>query len=216
MGRVPCSLYRRTDPVAEGAAALQAAHWTRNPSTEEDSMRAGKTTALTGALLLTVFTMVPGHAQEHDHDHRGGDASGAMMGAMMEECPMMGGQMRGQMGGMMGPMGPQALLERADELDLTDEQVAALEDLAEEHEEMRQRMMEAMEGVSDVLTPEQMEKLHEGMRMRGSMGAMHGPGHMRGDEAGPRGGMMGAGAAHCPMMGGPPDGHDHPREGAHP
>ena len=153
---------------------------------------------LTAALGLALLTAAPTQAQDHrGHHDDGGERGGAMMGAMMEECPMMGGQMRGHMGGMMGPMGPQALLERADELNLPDEQMAALEDLAEEHEEVRQRMMEAMEGVTDVLTPEQMEELHEGMmRMHGGMGAMHGSGPMRGDEEGP-----GAPQARAPSAG---------------
>ena len=127
---------------------------------------------LSGAVaLLAVMTAGPLVAQQHGQHHgEDRDDMRGMHSEMMEHCPMAGHGM--MMGGMMGmAMHPEALLERADDLDLTDEQMAELEALAERQEEVHRRMMEGMEDFRELLTDEQMEMLRE--HQRSHMGEMH-------------------------------------------
>ncbi|GEM_PF-6034962 len=158
-------------------------------------MKATITKALATAGLLAAVGAAPLMAQGHpDHGH--GDEepqSRMMMHQMMEECPM----------AHEGMMGAQFLLEHAEEMELSAEQVARLQGVRERQTELRTEMMEAMATVHETLTPEQREALHERMRtkmgrmMHDMHGMMHGEGHER--DAG----MMGPHAPDCPMMGGP-------------
>ena len=115
-----------------------------------------------GALVLLAL---PGllMAQQHGHEH--GDHERSMHGMMelaMDACPM---------AGMM-----ETILQHADELELTEEQVALFEKLRDQHEDRHTGMRQTMEQVHETLTPEQMEMvrdtLHEHMR-----GMMHGEDH---------------------------------------
>lgn len=162
-------------------------------------MRSRMMMTLAASLLLGLFVGGPAEAQDHHrgpHHHGEEGRHGPMMGHMMEDCPMMEGMhgemmgMMGMMGMGMGMMGPAALLEHADDLDLTDEQMAALEGLADEHEEVRRRMMEARDEIHELLTPEQMETLHEEMMRGGSehMRRMHESMHGDEHDESPRGG----------------------------
>lgn len=180
-------------------------------------MKATITKALATAGLLAAVGAVPLVAQgPPGHGH--GDETpraGMMMHQMMDECPMAHGAM----------MGVQAVLEHADALELSAEQVARLEGLQERQMELRTEMMEAMATVHEALTPEQREALHE--RMRSGMGRMmHGMhqmegrhrmmrGMMHGEGHGKGAGMMGPHAAVCPMMGPMTEGADgeHPHSG---
>lgn len=171
-------------------------------SAMEDAMRVSIRGISGATVLLAALAAGPAMAQQHGDHHRGERGGmGDMHGEMMEHCPM-GGQgmmmMRGMMEemdegmmgrmmpmmmeGMMGAaMHPEALLERADELELTDEQVAELEALAERQAEMRRRMMEGREALQELLTDEQLEMLRE--RQRSRMGEMHR--HMHGGDGEP-------------------------------
>lgn len=179
-------------------------------------MKTTITKALATAGLLAAVGAAPLMGQGHMGQGHGNEApqEGMMMHQMMEECPTAHGEM----------MGAQLLLEHANALELSADQLARLEALQEQQMELRAEMMEAMATIHEVLTPEQREALQEqrragmgpvmqGMQDReGMSGMMHGmrdregmPGMMHGmmggegHEAGA--GMMGPHAADCPMMG---------------
>ena len=157
-------------------------------------MKTTITKALATAGLLAAVGAAPLMAQGHpDHGHGDEEPQARMMmQQMMDECPMAPG----------GMMGVRVLLEQADELELSAEQVARLEAVRERQTELRAEMMEAMVTVREILTPEQHEALHE--RMRSEMGRMMHDMHgmMGGEGHEPGAGMMGPHAPDCPMMGG--------------
>jgi hypothetical protein len=165
-------------------------------------MRATITSTLaTTGLLVAVAAAAPVMAQAHPgHGHGDGAQRAGMMQGMMEHCPMAGG----------GVMDPEAILDHAEELELSAEQVAELETLRDRHARLRAETMGAMRAMHDVLTPEQLEALHERMdaRMGGMMQGMDGmegmhrmmPGMTHGQRHEGRMGRMGGGAMPCPMM----------------
>ena len=187
-------------------------------------MKIPTTRVLSLAAVLVLASASPALGQDHaGHQHADQDHRTGMMHQMMQECPMAAGHMMGMM--MRGMMGPEALLGQAEELELTDEQVAELEGLAERSAELHAEMREMMDSMHEVLTSEQMELMHErhGEGMRGMEG-MEGmermmQGMMRGmDHGGMHGamgeGMMRHGAMDCPMMrpdGDTPEDHPHSR-----
>ena len=115
-------------------------------------------------LLLATFLAVPALAQE---SHEGMKDHGEKKGM---HCPV------GKMHGMHGMA--DMLEAHADQLNLTDEQLASLEDLDERMEAEKERHHEAMESIHEdamqVLTPEQRDSVQEMMR---SMHAARGEGH---------------------------------------
>lgn len=160
-------------------------------------MRATITKALTAAGFAAAVAAAPAMAQGHPGHGHGDEAPRAgMMQEMMKHCPIAGG----------GMMGPDVLIEHAEELGLSAEQIAELETHRDRQVKLRSEMMEAMEAVHGVLTPEQREALHE--RMGGRMQGMHDMegmhrmmhGMMRGGEHAKGGAMTGPGAVRCPMM----------------
>lgn len=147
-----------------------------------------------GALVLLAL---PGllMAQQHGHGH--GDHERSMHGMMdhaMDACPM---------AGMM-----EAILQHADELELTEEQIALFEEFRDQHQDLRAAMRQTMESVHETLTPEQMEMVRDTFRQH-MHGMMHGEGH------GMHEGEMEGHSEKCPMMrmmkGGPEEGHPHSR-----
>lgn len=141
-------------------------------------------------------------AQQHGHGH--GEQERPMRGMMhqsMEDCPMAAGMM-------------EAILHHADELELTDDQIASLEELRAAYEEGHADMKGMMGAVHETLTADQRRMLHEelGRHMGGMMSGMmmgmmmHGEGHRMHD------GAMTHHREACPMMGaGPGEGHPHRR-----
>ena len=195
-------------------------------------MKIPTTKVLSLAAVLVLASASPALGQDHaGHQHADQDRPTGMRHEMMEECPMEAGHMMGMM--MGGMMGPDALLAHAEELELTEGQVAELEGLAERSAELHAGMREMMGSMHEVLTSEQMELMREqhGEGMRGMEG-MEGmqrmmQGMMRGmdrgmvqdmDHGGMQGamgeGMMGHGAMDCRMMqsdGDTPEEHPHSR-----
>jgi len=170
-------------------------------------MKIPTTRVLSLAAVLVLASASPALGQDRaGHHHADQDHHTGMMHQMMQECPMAMGHMMGMM------MGPEALLGQAEELELTDEQVAELEGLAERSAELHAEMREMMGSMHEVLTSEQMELMHErhgeGMHGMEGMERMM-QGMMRGMD---HGGMHGA--MDCPMMrpdGDTPEDHPHSR-----
>ncbi len=121
--------------------------------------------ALATACVLAAVGASPLMAQGHPGHGHGDEAprGGMMMNQMMEECPM----------ARAGMMGAQVMLEHAEELELSPEQIARLEAVRERQTELRAEMLEAMATAREVLTPEQHEGLHE--RMGSGMSPMMDP-----------------------------------------
>lgn len=136
-------------------------------------MRIATTRALALAAVLAMASATPIMAQGHEGHHPAdGERPTGMMHQMMQDCPMAEGQMMGdamgpmmghQMGQMMGHMmGPEALAEQADDLELTEEQVAELSRLQERFAELHTEMRGLMGSMHEVLTPEQREMMRSG------------------------------------------------------
>ena len=113
-----------------------------------------RTTAFVAALLLVASQPASGQMHSMMHGQHGDSmpsmemARGMMMGGMMGQG-MMGSGMMPMMGQGMGMMdtggpGPSALLHMQDELELTDQQVTALESIRDDARAAMQGRMSAM------------------------------------------------------------------------
>ncbi|MBW3661225.1 MAG: hypothetical protein KY397_06285 [Gemmatimonadetes bacterium] len=91
---------------------------------------------------------MPDSARMHDSEGMMGDS---MMTGMMSRCMRMMGSMEGMGGSMMmdGAEDPDTALRNREELDLSDEQVAGLEEVRKESRESRRAAMAAMREARD-------------------------------------------------------------------